>query len=142
MTRADAMKKAARLLRKPLTELYYNEAGDAARDEETRLAALEQVRATGILVRQLIEQRSEHVKKILDADPTYQTMTLLIDAEKKYQKEQNAIAQYRCTVGTVDRTIPGFPIGHQEASGANWQTTIDNLEKKIAARNKPKEPTP
>lgn len=142
MTRADALKRAARLLRKSLRDLYYNEAADAARDEESRLAALEKVRATTTLIKQLTTQRDEHVKKILDADPEYQTMTALIDAEKKYRQEQNAIAQFRCTVGTVDRSIPGFPIGHAEAHGANWQTTIDALEKKIAARNQPKEPTP
>ncbi len=127
MTRDDAIRKAAKLLKVPIERLYWQERRDASRDDDDRAAALEAWRASGARLKELEAAKAARWVELLKADPEYQRLRQAAEATKAEQKTLAARAAYRCELGTVE----GGMFQRPKAYGVTWQRTIDALAAKL-----------
>jgi hypothetical protein len=131
MTRADALKIAARILKVPPARLYWQENPNGARDEHERQEALARRAQLQTELEQEEATRYARVKVLIHADPQWNAHTAKIASLKAAAKTESMIGAHRCELGTTEN-LAGFRMLHNKANGANWQATIDALRTKHA----------
>lgn len=126
MEKSVAVRKLHKILGKGFAYRVNPKAG-TREDREKAKAELKAANAARDKAREALEQRR---LELITADQEYQDRLAAKQAAEAVVRRLHGIqCGYRVTVGTVDKTVPGFSMFVVKAEGDNWQEVFDKVSK-------------